>query len=408
MRKKITKEDILNAAFSEWGKYRFKKMSLKQISDKLKISKTALYRYYASKEELLNCMDEFLIKDISKISQEFIDESKNIAPLETISLYIEKYFRYFASNIHFFYFYLLYYSHKLYSLKKKEYSSTVNEINNIFAGAIKEIKSWIKPEMSDFFVKFLFSTGIFVLNNTIYNTYNKEIKKSLDDKGIEDVINKIKYITLNGIASHKPENIDFEEIEKKYFIKINILKRDQIFDAIASVVAKHGIWNASIGKIAEEMKTSRSNLYFYFKNKNAMINEMIYKEFVNIDNIMKENSSQYTAFEEKLYISVLALASYMISDKKILSVFDWLHYQQKEMNKSNMKNNFFLYNLLESNFQKYFDSKLFNAGFLTGFLSMHIVKEIFLSELYDLEIDAKYFRYIYKYFFSGLNQIESK
>ena len=163
MNKRFTKDLIIKTAFSEWGKFCFKNMSLSLITDKLKITKPALYRYFKNKKELLNDMSNYLFNKLIKLSSIYFDKIRNLkkeSKKDVILIFIKEYFEFFGNNLYYFLFYIFY-------LIKDRYFENKNiiEINDkltfIFSDFIKQNNLWIKPEQSENLLRYIFSTGIF-------------------------------------------------------------------------------------------------------------------------------------------------------------------------------------------------------------------------------------------------------
>ena len=408
MSKGINKALIVETAFEEWGKVCFKNMSLSLVTNKLKITKPALYRYFKNKKELLNEMSNFLFNELIKLSETFFNEIKNKEKEKIILLFIKEYFEFFGKNLYYFLFYIFY-------LVKDRYFEIKNiiEINNklsvILADFIKQNDFWIKPEESENLLRYIFSTGIFLTVFTIHEDINKnKILKALNKNQINKLIESINKIVFNGFKSNKlPIKIDFNDIERLHFVNNDPIKRNRIFESIANVVAKFGLWDASIKKIADDLNMSKSSLYLYFKNKKDMISDLIIKEMEKNNIKIQNNICNYDDFFKRLYCALVTMISNFINDKRIILVFDWFHYQGfdfKKVHSKNIKLNSVLSILQEGFENKLIKINLFNIEFISAYLNMQIIKEILLLNLMKKKFEINDIRFIFKMFLYGLNE----
>ncbi|HOZ29966.1 MAG TPA: TetR/AcrR family transcriptional regulator [Bacteroidales bacterium] len=84
--KDITRENIINAASIAFSKYGFKKATLDDITSFTNVSKTGIYYYFKSKEEVFN---EVIKKEAAKM-QEFLNEAINQenTPIDKVFAYV--------------------------------------------------------------------------------------------------------------------------------------------------------------------------------------------------------------------------------------------------------------------------------------------------------------------------------
>lgn len=400
----IKKEEIINTAFIEWGKTNYKNTSLSALAAKLKITKPALYRYFKDKNELIKEMKTYLINIMSKLTLEFIAECIGMDSDKTLELYIIKHFGYFCNNLYQFFFYVQFVAKENY-FQNPEIKTLLEKEIEVFSNVIDKCNTWLKKEDALFLIRQIFFTGIFLI---IFNYFSKITSCKVNstrfsDEEIKSILELIIKISRNGITHKRLNNIDFDKIEIESVVYPEDLpKREKLFDAIATVVAKEGIWEATIGKIAQEMGMSKSSLYFYFISKADMLINMIKTEITTKDEILNKKSQQYESFEEKLYSLIVSLSSYYLNDLRILNVFDWIHYQGMQFinfkkihkNKSDVPD--YINNLLKNNITSNLQD--FNNEFIYAFLNMQVVKELFLSKAMNFEIKIKDMRNIFKYF----------
>ncbi|HPO49124.1 MAG TPA: TetR/AcrR family transcriptional regulator [Spirochaetota bacterium] len=295
-------------------------------------------------------------------------------------------------------------------LKNKDYIDQKKSEMDIFDESFKKSKSWIKSENVPAFMNHIFGTGLFLFFYAFDKKQSKDFK-ILDEDTIKNTIDKIYDITVNGFLNKKENiEIDFKSIEDSCVVtKDDLPQKDKIFDAITSVVAKVGVWNASLDMIAKEVCMSKSSFYFYFANKEEMLGNIVMKEIEKTNDIYIQKSDNYKNFFEKIYSNIVIEATYMSSDIRIMYFFNWLHYQ-----KINFKVNKKISRKAEEIFTERFNFireaiqnnvlKSYDFGFMeiASFTKMQIVKEILISTIFERTINEENFRNIYKLFLVGI------
>jgi len=286
---------------------------------------------------------------------------------------------------------------------KKNYKAE----KNIFENLIKSSYTWLKADDAEFAMRNIFSAGIFILFHRLRLNFSKTEVKPIDKLEIKAIIDKIYEISIKGFGTKKfNKNIDFEKIENSSAVKKNELpKRSKLFNAIASVVAEEGLWKASILKIANKFGQSKSSLYFYFANKNEMLVNMILSEITAMNKVISGRRFLYDSFEEKLYSDIIVRYSYMFQDKRIMLVFDWVHFQGLDFHKifKNKKiEDLIDYSLIVQGVKNNMLTELLPLHEIEPFLVMQAVKEIILSERFGSVLSVKSMRLIYNFFISGI------
>jgi AcrR family transcriptional regulator len=403
---KYTKEDIINIAFIEWGKKNFISKSLSLITRKMNITKPALYRYFKNKEELFDSMKNHLISKLIEQHQLFMKEIKNKTPDEIIYILIKIQFTFFLNNYYYFLFYIFYLL-KQDIFINNDTKKITHELNEVLKSILKKSTSWLKPENSNQALIFIFSTGFFFLLNAFYNE-TTNIKTFNDDKK-NKIIDDIYLIVMNGFGNkNKCLDIDFSKIETLCLVNKIKINRDKIFEAIINVVAEEGLWDTTIGKIAKKLNMSKSNLYCYYKNKREMLQSMIIKEIETRLNLSNANLNLFDNHCEKIYSYIATLANYLLLNKKIMYVFDWLHIQNIDIKSYIKKNKIVLNDQFKSYMQILIDQNIinqyhFDSDFIYGFITIQIIKEIYFAELSKSEISPNNMRLVYNCFLKGIN-----
>ena len=171
---------------------------------------------------------------------------------------------------------------------------------------------------------FILSVGGFLLNQHLFtkNTYTK--------KEIDQMLKTIRYVCRYGLAGHSEKNKKTNYIEVERISKIDkkdVLPFNKIFSAIAEVIADKGIWNTTVDAIAEHLDMSKSSLYFYFDNKEQMIQNVIESERDHLNELITERIVKFESYEEQLYCIFYVMSSYFLLKPSIFTIMNWLRYQ---------------------------------------------------------------------------------
>ena len=411
IKEKLCEAKIIKTAFDEWGKTAFRNATLKSISDKLNLTKPALYRYFKNKNEIFEKMFDCFMSDYQNVTNSFINECGNTDDLDfIIKSYINNYFKFFSNNHHYFFFFIFHAVKNDCFIKKSVID--IDEIENkIFTRGIKNTaKIWIKVKDVGLLKRFIFSTGIFLL---LFKFGNKKTKflHSIDDKESDAILNDIYYIIKNGFGLKKiKSNINFKKVESIAGIKKEQLpERDKVIDAIASVIAEEGIWNTTLSKISKKLGIVKSSLYFYFKNKKEMLSSSILNEIKKNDKLIKSKILNNSSYEEKFYSLIVAFSSYLLLDNNMMKIFDWIHQQGvnlKLMKDIENEEQIDTQIIREGISEKYLDNQKFDDIFISNFFKMQIIKEIYISDLFKQEIKISDMRNIYKLFLNGIREVK--
>ncbi len=159
-RTKLTKEDIINTAFIEWGRKNFISRSLTLITRKLNITKPALYRYFRNKDELIECMKLHLIDRLYNDHKQLTAGLGGKTPDEKIYSIIKGSFSFFIKNHYYLMFYLFYLLKRDF-LGNEKFIEMNEDLDMIVKDILAKSKTWINPEESGLALTFIFSTGIF-------------------------------------------------------------------------------------------------------------------------------------------------------------------------------------------------------------------------------------------------------
>ena len=222
------------------------------------------------------------------------------------------------------------------------------------------------------------TTSIFYLSFALLSEYKKQFQdvKALNDAAKKKVIVTVKEILTHGFGCTHNELIlfnteQYERIEKNSFVQDSELpQRPKILEAIAQIVAKEGIWNVTLNKIAKTLAMSKSSLYFYFDNKNAMLENLIRNELEIIGRVFTSSLHLFDDSYEKIYSLLCKINSLVLKDPEHVKIINWFNFQSKDIESPDLellKQRFsFLIEMLEEKTPKLYRTLFLSNYFFGG------------------------------------------
>ena len=335
------REDVIKAAFSAWGKTKFQECSLKQVADHLGFSKTALYRCFRSKDELIRGMEEQLLGEYLRTIEDFAagfsaDHAADPDTDTVLEDLMDRYFRtmggYFIETPEYLYFLICRFVNSKDS--REIYARTISEreiplIQRLLLEAVSGIGkeeasllSWFVRDSVFFWVMSIFGQGI----HAAYEINGVPPQAGDELEGLRGIM---KGVTLSGVFTGEmpPEDRLGELLERVWLRPQEVPAPPAIFEAIERVITANGYERASLEKIAREMNMDKSSMYHFFKNKEALLEETLLREnesFLNLLEIKMGNSDDP---KERLWIYQVLVCSYAVLRPELLTVLHWTLYQ---------------------------------------------------------------------------------
>jgi AcrR family transcriptional regulator len=323
----MTRDDIISAAFTVWGRDLYKTTSLSKLAKTLKVTKPALYRHFPDKTTLLEAMNARYYDDYAAWLKPVLEEAlKPQSWQERLLFLVRSLTAYFARHFEYF-IYTLIIIHRggRGSFKEEE----MEKRGAFFSKLSMDIPIDRHPP-SVFLVSALtalFGTALFHKSRKNSGIVPSEedvlsfacaaagrVRRGLDfDRGAVDSLDYEKLESLGGAGRH-----DFPP-------------GDPLLEAVARAVAEAGPWNASMETVARYSGLSKSGLYAHFKSKGDMLSRLFMSEFERIAAITAARSALGENRAEKLYLALLSIADYLKSRTEILIVLDWVRIQRLEL-----------------------------------------------------------------------------
>ncbi len=316
----MTNQDIIETAFTEWGKTGFVQTNLTSIAEALKVTKTALYRHFHNKAALIREMHEQTIHHFNELGSKLREKSPFTSLEEGLTQFYTLFFNHYAASIERFYFLILYTD---WHIREDELQiiQGINETGNcIFHVMEREKYPALSEPFRAVFLAFLFVTAVFWIMRTLRN--ETAIESLLEGEKIKRAVR----LCLHGISTNGRQKIPaIEDMIRICSVRQEDLPQsNKFFTAIAKTVAEYGMREASMDKIARHLNMQKSSLYFHFANKEKMMSSMFTREQETIESIYSKHVSFFSEPWEKMMCHAFTLSSYLLKKPEMLTTVGWM------------------------------------------------------------------------------------
>ncbi|MBO7123093.1 MAG: TetR/AcrR family transcriptional regulator [Treponema sp.] len=317
-----TKEKILECAFGLYGKPRMSEISLSEIAAKAGISKTAIFRHYKNKEELMEKMREKFFEAFAlMISQ--LDDSRKPYNLKGVERAVRCIFD-FCQN------YPNYLSYFLQvSLSDELLTEGVNlvlldnGINVINEDVFKDKKNFVAQNMvPSFFQHTLLHFLILAFCSM------KDVVKIND---IERYKTKVSELIYSGLGKKKNPISDERKKELDERCKLQLEsdeKTNRFFNAFIQLMQDNRSSKITVEKIAAALGMAKSSIYSFFANKNDYLMNMLFQETERVCAILKEKSAAAKNPDEAIYIMMRTQANYFALRPQVIMLHGYFIFQE--------------------------------------------------------------------------------
>ncbi len=341
----MTRNEIIDAAFSVWAREGYRKESLADLSRALGVTKPALYRHFSSKEDLKRAMrDAFFDLWVKEMGGRTSTDQGALA---------DDFARFFAARPELFVYAVLDLFRKPSAGETfaQELAKRGFPLRNIEGLPVEE------KERSSFAVTGSMFTVAIAFFGSLKNqvladasarpdtregeggrTCARDGQGSLIAEKLEEAagVNPTKVgafardLVLRGLAF----SVSIEETRKAQLRGLARLSQeetaatDPILPAAAAAIAEAGPWNASMELVAKKAGFSKSGLYAHYNSKEELFARLVSNEFERMASIMGDRSSCVTLLEERFYLAFTAVANYLMARPDILVAMNWVRVQR--------------------------------------------------------------------------------
>ena len=315
---KNTREMIIKSAFSFYTKPVFSNISLSMIASKAGITKAAIYRHFASREDLDNAMYNCVYEDLYNILKNFSSGGASIVEDIIILLMTHREYVY----------YLI---------------STCNEIildkcllrfkgmglslfDNLFSadGTVKDMEAY--------------KDAVYMACNILYfQIVRNKIIDCMDigDKysEITEYASKLNMFIKKGLGQDVYELTGFRlaSLDRMCMESIKgVPAVNKVFESVASIVKEKGFQGVTVESVARGIGLAKSSIYSKFENKAQMIQSLIDREIEEMFVIMKQNINNARNNAERAYIMMETELLFFMKKPELFTVGQWLQFQNTE------------------------------------------------------------------------------
>ncbi|MFO7782955.1 MAG: TetR/AcrR family transcriptional regulator [Spirochaetia bacterium] len=321
------KEQIVNAAFTAWGETHFTNTSLARVSSRLGVTKQALYRHLAGKEELLAEMEGQFADDLHAVIDELEAKTAGVTFSDAVRRYVELLFDFFSAHPY----YYLYLNLHLAQFpgnqgpafrRVRDRHQTV--IANLLRSSGGDSAEWVSVA-----AHFLSMSGFLWMAGCFWTEDGHRRDAVVDQHELAERRELAIRIVLHGLFPEAPRHLPFAEIEAAAAVGPGELpERNRILTAIAEVVTEQGFEQATVERIAERAGMSKSSLYFHFRNRAEMMSSMLVPEHERLMDLVDARVARFTDFGSQLYAFMVVTASYAAQSRSILTALDWMRFHR--------------------------------------------------------------------------------
>ena len=307
---------IILSTIAAWYKTGFGSLTMDAAAREAGMTKPALYRYFPTKQALLDAVQEYAVQRIIAAAADWLQQAQQFsskdgtaaaAALSNIS------FTLFNENPH--------YLHCVTARAPFLGSDSERQLLMSAHGIMQQLQHWFSPEQSEFLI----------YSNAFWNKVHFCGYDILGQEQPSTSRDWVQQRCLHGLASrtHTPQ-IDYTTVEKVFIPLPEEARRQphRIFSAIEEVVSEVGIADATVQKIADRVGISVSSLYFHFTNRGEMLQQMLQLEQETFLAMFEPRLRMYRGTpEELLYGFYLLLDAYFRFNPQIITVGSWIRSQ---------------------------------------------------------------------------------
>ncbi len=360
IRTPLNRDRIVSGAFRAWGKTMFSQTSLNLVARELSVTKTAIYRYFRGKSELLLAMEkayaERVLRDVvaplRALKDEWYVETMSAGEHIRIDLhdriaaaakrYLESMFDLFNTRPA----YYLFFAHTLLGRPLRE-RPTMRALERERDAILAELLSCGSNTSDDATL-----TVAWYLTHFVTFWATQHFRRRFMERPVETVDVDIDGWTTtetgaggwrvdaserrrildgavarftDGFVPGTLHHLDLAAVERVAWInREEVRKPERIFSAIGETVMELGYGAATVERIAGRSGLSKSGLYHYFKNRDEMLSEALLRTQRHFAALARVRLNQLGGHNERLYGTFVMVASYLFHDATGVVVANWL------------------------------------------------------------------------------------
>lgn len=312
------KQQIIHEAFETWGRSVFYHTRLDDVAEALNLTKPALYRYFRSKEDLLQAMERQLLTIYAELGSRLKADASGADPSQILSRFIRDRISTFAEHVPQFFFAM----HYIGVHGKSDLARAFAEHMRVLADSLARVPGIYDPATAAGYVRT--TVSFFLMRAGLKRQTLRP--RPLDESEQEQLASLVERICARGYgaAGKTASRQQMEAIERSCAVSPSDLPPDDpILRAVAETVAEHGFAEASTERIARRAGLTKSSLYFHFRDRDEMFARLIERHQERLRELIAARVGPCATAAQRIYCFLVVLGSYMRNAREIPAVLNW-------------------------------------------------------------------------------------
>ena len=327
------RQQIVTAAFEAWGSTYFTSTSLALVSERLGVTKQAIYRHFPNKAALVEALTETFLNAYGEVRDVVVAVPQPATLRTIVERYAEGVWRMFEDLPQYYFFLVL----KLLpgpEADRKRFYDLGDDISNIVQPhLLPDAADHNRPNGQQCRLSLMFMHVQLVVWSAFgFWTPLGQLRNGARELNAAQRDNRIAHtveLCLNGLFPGAELNIDYASVEQLSEVRQDeLLEPNRFFAAVDAVVSEVGFERASLDRIAQQLDMTKSSLYFYFDNKDSMFSQALQTERRHFRDLFLARAVQLRGFSERLYGYIVAIASYYLNNRSLMVFSNWVQVQR--------------------------------------------------------------------------------
>lgn len=330
-RQENTKERILECAFGLFKKPRLSEISLSEIAAAAGISKTAIFRHYKNKEDLLDAMRQRFFEALSQMFDE-IGPGEKFYNIERIEQVIESVFSFNKSRPNYLPYFLQMSFADAILAEGVRIILQDNGVNLFREEFFKDAKKFSPKKMVPSFFEQTLLIFLFI------GLGQKDVCINVDD--MERYKDSLSRLIYSGLGKRKNPISPERKKELDAICEIQVdddEKTNRFLNAFVHLIKDSSSSKITVEKIASALGMSKSSVYAFFANKNAYLVDMFFQETDRMNDIMKERCARAENCDEALYIIMKSQANYFAKRPQVIMLHGYIIFQEAALSQEDIE-----------------------------------------------------------------------
>ncbi|MDR2494557.1 MAG: TetR/AcrR family transcriptional regulator [Spirochaetaceae bacterium] len=318
----MTKQEIITAAFSVWGRDLYQSTSLEKLARALGVSKPALYRHFKNKQALLDAMYASFFDRYAAFIKPRYDTARALEdPGGGLLCVSRAMLEYYIRHKEMFVFSIV------------RHCGNERNIFDQFLERGIDLRRFQRedrqntPEPYPSLIQLIMGVITFVIgyfHRPIADLPDRAAPVAPDAEDLIAFAEKIIAEGL-GVARETVGELEYACLEGRIGERsYETGEGEALLKAVAKAVAEAGPYKASMDMVARCSGLSKSGLYSHFKNKKDMLRRLFVTEFDRIIHYAEEGGRLSEIPAERLYLTLFSVADYLRARSEILLSASWI------------------------------------------------------------------------------------